>query len=214
MAKLRLLIADDQPLMRAGFRAVLEATGEMEVVAEAGDGAEAGTADSASGFFRDLVATGRSPLSLFFVRLPAAIAVSLALVLSAFALSVIATFVFAGGTPTPSLSLILRSAGWIALATVIVVAFAVGAGSRTGSRAVTLAAVIGWQLVATQLLLKTTALGSVRDALLTVSLRQVAPFDIGVGTVAMSTGVAVAVLVAWALIPAALGAWQTKVRDA
>ena len=41
MAKLRLLIADDQPLMRAGFRAVLEATGEMEVVGEASDGAEA-----------------------------------------------------------------------------------------------------------------------------------------------------------------------------
>lgn len=41
MPKLRLLIADDQPLMRAGFRAVLEATGEMEVVAEAADGIEA-----------------------------------------------------------------------------------------------------------------------------------------------------------------------------
>jgi DNA-binding NarL/FixJ family response regulator len=41
MPKLRLMIADDQPLMRAGFRAVLEATGEMEVVGEASDGAEA-----------------------------------------------------------------------------------------------------------------------------------------------------------------------------
>jgi DNA-binding NarL/FixJ family response regulator len=41
MAKLRLLIADDQPLMRTGFRMVLEASGEMEVVAEAGDGIEA-----------------------------------------------------------------------------------------------------------------------------------------------------------------------------
>jgi DNA-binding NarL/FixJ family response regulator len=41
MAKLRLLIADDQPLMRAGFKAVLEATGEMQVVGEAADGAEA-----------------------------------------------------------------------------------------------------------------------------------------------------------------------------
>jgi DNA-binding NarL/FixJ family response regulator len=39
--KLRLLIVDDQPLMRAGFRAVLEATGEMEVIAEAADGNEA-----------------------------------------------------------------------------------------------------------------------------------------------------------------------------
>jgi DNA-binding NarL/FixJ family response regulator len=41
VSKLRLLIADDQPLMRAGFRAVLEATGEMEVVGEASDGEEA-----------------------------------------------------------------------------------------------------------------------------------------------------------------------------
>jgi DNA-binding NarL/FixJ family response regulator len=46
--KLRLLIADDQPLMRAGFRAVLEATGEMEVVAEAGDGVQAIAAARAS----------------------------------------------------------------------------------------------------------------------------------------------------------------------
>jgi DNA-binding NarL/FixJ family response regulator len=41
MSRLRVVIADDQPLMRAGFRAVLEATGEIEVVAEAGDGEEA-----------------------------------------------------------------------------------------------------------------------------------------------------------------------------
>ena len=37
MTRLRILIADDQPLMRAGFRAVLEASG-FEVVAEAADG--------------------------------------------------------------------------------------------------------------------------------------------------------------------------------
>ena len=35
---IRVLIADDQPLMRAGFRTVLEATGSIAVVAEAGDG--------------------------------------------------------------------------------------------------------------------------------------------------------------------------------
>jgi DNA-binding NarL/FixJ family response regulator len=39
--RLRLVIADDQPLLRAGFRAVLEATGEMEVVGEAEDGEQA-----------------------------------------------------------------------------------------------------------------------------------------------------------------------------
>jgi DNA-binding NarL/FixJ family response regulator len=40
MSRIRVLIADDQPLMRAGFRAVLEASG-FEVVAEAADGEEA-----------------------------------------------------------------------------------------------------------------------------------------------------------------------------
>jgi DNA-binding NarL/FixJ family response regulator len=38
---IRVLIADDQPLMRTGFRTVLEATGMIEVVAEADDGAQA-----------------------------------------------------------------------------------------------------------------------------------------------------------------------------
>ena len=41
MRRLRVVIADDQPMMRAGFKAVLEATGNIEVVAEAGNGEEA-----------------------------------------------------------------------------------------------------------------------------------------------------------------------------
>ncbi len=41
MSRLRVVIADDQPMMRAGFKAVLEATGNIEVVAEAGTGEEA-----------------------------------------------------------------------------------------------------------------------------------------------------------------------------
>jgi DNA-binding NarL/FixJ family response regulator len=38
---LRILIADDQTLVRTGFRMILEAEDDLEVVAEAGDGAEA-----------------------------------------------------------------------------------------------------------------------------------------------------------------------------
>jgi DNA-binding NarL/FixJ family response regulator len=41
MMRLRVVIADDQPMMRAGFKAVLEAAGDIEVVAEAATGAEA-----------------------------------------------------------------------------------------------------------------------------------------------------------------------------
>ncbi len=35
----RLVLADDQPLVRMGFRLVLEATGDIQVVGEASDGA-------------------------------------------------------------------------------------------------------------------------------------------------------------------------------
>src|SRR3984893_14016003 len=38
---LRVVIADDQPMMRAGFKTVLEASGDIEVVAEAATGDEA-----------------------------------------------------------------------------------------------------------------------------------------------------------------------------
>jgi len=41
VTKLRVVIADDQPMMRAGFKAVLEATGDIEVIAQAGSGEEA-----------------------------------------------------------------------------------------------------------------------------------------------------------------------------
>ena len=41
MTKIRVLIVDDQPLARAGFKAVLEATGGIEVVAEAENGEQA-----------------------------------------------------------------------------------------------------------------------------------------------------------------------------
>jgi hypothetical protein len=176
-------------------------------------GTEAGTADMASGVFRDLVATGRSSLSLFLVRAPAAIIVTLIFNGLGFLISLAATFAFAGGVPTPDLSLILQSAAWILLSNVLLAALAVGVGSLTGSRAVTLTAVIGWQTVATQLLLNVPSLGSARDGLLTASLSQIAPFDFGTG-VTMAAGVAVAVTAAWLVVPAAVGAWRTKTRDA
>jgi DNA-binding NarL/FixJ family response regulator len=47
VSRLRVVIADDQPMMRAGFKAVLEATGSIEVVAEAATGEEAVTAAEA-----------------------------------------------------------------------------------------------------------------------------------------------------------------------
>jgi ABC-type transport system involved in multi-copper enzyme maturation permease subunit len=178
-------------------------------------GSEAGTVDQSSGVFRDLVATGRSRLALFFVRLPAAIAVTLAFTAAGFAVGLLGVFLFAGGGATPSLSIILQGAGWVALANVVLVAVAVSVGAFTGSRAITLTALIGLQTIVTQLLLGVSSLGSVRDILITPSLSQLVPVGGGIGgDIAMSTGVAVAVLAGWALIPTAIAAWRTNTRDA
>jgi len=38
---IRVLLADDQPLVRTGFRMILESESDIEVVGEAGDGADA-----------------------------------------------------------------------------------------------------------------------------------------------------------------------------
>jgi ABC-type transport system involved in multi-copper enzyme maturation permease subunit len=177
-------------------------------------GTEAGTADLASGVFRDLVATGRSRLALFAVRAPAAIAVTLTCTGIGFGLSLVATFALAGGSPTPSLGLILQAAGWVVLSNVVMVALAVGVGSLTGSRAVTLTAVIGWQTVATQILINVSGLGDGRDALLTPALAQLNPFSSKFSGITMATGVAVVVAACWAIVPSVVGAWKTKTRDA
>jgi ABC-type transport system involved in multi-copper enzyme maturation permease subunit len=198
-----------------GFRHGVEALGVFfGMLAAVLIGAEVGTADVSSGVFRDLVATGRSRLALFAVRLPAAAIVSLCLSAAAYALVLLATFVFADGTATPGLGLILQSAGWIALANVVVAGVAVGVGSMSGSRALTLTAVIGWQAILTNLLVNVKSLGSVRDALLTPALQQLMPVKGERLDVVMAVGIAVLVICAWLVIPQALGAWRTQARDA
>jgi DNA-binding NarL/FixJ family response regulator len=57
---IRVLIADDQELLRAGFRMIIDAQQDMEVVGEAADGAQA----------VDLVASVRPDVVLMDIRMP------------------------------------------------------------------------------------------------------------------------------------------------
>ena len=57
---IRVLIADDQQLVRSGFRMMLEAEGDIEVVAEASDGQEA----------VDLTSSQRPDVALLDLRMP------------------------------------------------------------------------------------------------------------------------------------------------
>jgi hypothetical protein len=177
-------------------------------------GTEAGTADIGSGVFRDLVATGRSRLWLYVVRVPAAFVVTFAFTLTAYLIALIVSYVAAGGTPTPTASMAIDSVLWIALCNFVFCGFAVGVGSLTGSRGATLTATIGWTTVATQLLLHLTSLGTVRNVLLTAALGNVMPVPGDIAGIFMATVTAVIVIVCWGIVPSVVGAWQTVRRDA
>lgn len=190
-------------------------------------GAEAGTIDQANGVFRDLAATGRSRTALFLTRIPAAIAVAVAFTLGGFGISVAAAVAFHGSAPAPGAGLVAESAGWVILATAVVTTLAVGAGSLTGSRPVTITAIIGWQTIASLLLYTAQFLGPARDLVLNIALGSLLPGE-AIGShahpsssnalpnfkLAMPAAVAALVLLAWVVVPAVAGAWRTRTRDA
>lgn len=179
-------------------------------------GTESGAGDVASGVFRDLVATGRSKLALFLVRIPAAILVSLGCLTLGLIVAFTASLVLADGSATPSLGLITSGAGWVLLADGIVCVIAVGLGALTGSRAITLTALIGWELVLSPQLLDASSLGTVRRVLLDGALVRIEPRPLPNGTphLSLSITLVVAVMTLWPLVFAALGAWRTATRDA
>jgi hypothetical protein len=190
-------------------------------------GTEAGTIDVAAGVFRDLAATGRSRTALFLTRIPAAIAVALAFTLGGFLLTVAAAFAFHGPTPAPGAGLIARSGLWVVLATAVVTAVAVGVGSLTGSKPVTVTAIIGWQTVASGILYLATFLGAARDLVLVFAVDRFQPGP-AIGTRAnpgssnalnnlklpMPAVAAIVVILGWLIAAAVAGAWRTSSRDA
>jgi hypothetical protein len=179
-------------------------------------GTEAGTTDTASGVFRDLVVTGRSRLALFAVRVPAALLVTLALALVALGVSIAATFAFAGGLATPSASFVTDAVLWVCGAQLVMCVVAIGLGSLTGSRAASLTILIAWQVIAGRLLARATVFGDVRDAVPNIALGALKPGQpLGDNFgLTMGAGVAVAILAGWVVVWLALGARKTIVRDA
>lgn len=179
-------------------------------------GTESGAGDTAAGVFRDLVATGRSRLALFFARIPAALLVTFACLAVGLTVAVVASFALADSSATPHLGLIAAGAGWVLLADAIVCVIAVGLGSLTCSRAITLTALIGWELVLSPQLLQSASFGSARKGLLDGALVRIEPHPLPNGTphLSMSILLVVVAMTLWPLVIGALGAWRTVTRDA
>jgi ABC-type transport system involved in multi-copper enzyme maturation permease subunit len=181
-------------------------------------GVEAGTGDASAGVFRDLVVTGRSRLSLFASRVPAALVVCFAVMLAAYAVLLVGIFAFASNLATPSVSLVLNGLGFMLLAAGTLCAVAVGFASLTNSKPAAIIALIAWQIVASPLLAGIKSLGSMRKGLLSQAIAHFSPVHIGEGghgaAVTLSGGLAFIVIVAWLVVFLGLGAWRTRTMDA
>jgi hypothetical protein len=179
-------------------------------------GATLGAGDLGSGVFRELVVTGRSRFALFAARVPAGLALVWVLTGLGFVVTATAANVFAGSLAAPGPALIAQSAAWLALTTGLSLALGLGVSSVVGSRGTTIGVVLGWQLVATPLLVQIKTLGSLREGLSAAAVARLQPDALvhNGPQVSMSLAAAVVVIIAWATVPLALGAWRTATRDA
>jgi ABC-type transport system involved in multi-copper enzyme maturation permease subunit len=178
-------------------------------------GAQAGAGDTSAGMFRDLVLTGRSRLALFAARIPGALALCLLVVTAGYAALVIVTEAFAGSAPTPSVSTMLEGYGWALLVDGVVCVIAVGLASLTQSRPASIITLVGFELVASPVLLQSSSFGSARKALLDASVLKLAPaLGRGAPVLAESIGLTLTVMALWLIVPTALGAWRTVRADA
>lgn len=199
-----------------GFDHLLEIIGVfMGPLAAVLIGAEAGAGDSASGVFRDLVVTGRSRSALFGARIPGALMLCLPVIAVGYAIGVAGTFLLADGTPTPSTTMVLQGFGWALLVDGVVCVVAVGLASLTNSRPATITTLVGFELVASPLLLADSSLGSVRKALLDSSVLHLAPaISHGAPVIGESLFVVLLAMALWLIVSAGLGAWRTRTMDA
>ena len=165
-------------------------------------GATAGAADIEAGVFRDLVATGRSRLALFFARVPGAWAIVLPALAAAVALAAVLS--------TPSAADFGLGAAQVLTAGALTAAVCVGLAALTGSRGTIIGLALAFQLGVSPLLAQVEPLGDAR-----FGIPQVAIAKIGgsAGDLAFTVPVAIAIVLAWAAAALAAGAWRSNTQE-
>jgi hypothetical protein len=211
-----------------GLRTFSDAIGiiaSLSIVASILVGATLGTSDVSTGVFRDLVVTGRSRLDLFAARVPAGLALVLAVAAAGYALTAGTALLSAGtlettaddlGTIAPGTGLLLQSAAWLAVVCVSGFALSYGVSSLVGSAGGSIATLLALWLVVTPLVQSLDELAWLSDGLVISGLDRLMPDGLMArpeNLLPSLTG-AIAVLVAWAAVPLLAGAWRTMTRDA
>ncbi|MDB5114208.1 MAG: hypothetical protein JWL78_1278 [Chloroflexi bacterium] len=195
----------------------LEALSLLGGIAGVMIGATAGAGDLGAGVFRDLVATGRSRLALFGVRLPGALALFVPLIIAGLAIATVCSILLAGSLANPSATLVLHYAAWLLVATTLPLILALGISSLLGSRTITVGVLLGWQLAAGPILGQLGFLGRLRDGISVLATDRLLPVPSGRGgdvAASMPLAVALVVIAAWAAVALGAGAWRTRTMDA
>ncbi len=178
--------------------------------------ASAGGSDVRAGVFRDLVATGRSRITLFGVRYPAILVVAFAFTALAVALATIAGFLGADGTTALSMDDVARWSGFYALAVAFSAAVGLGIGALFANASVSTTVVVAWLLIAGPLLGAASFLGPLRHVVSINALERFRPLgaDEVLNNPGLGRGTAAVIVAGWIVLSLAAGAWRTRMRDA
>jgi hypothetical protein len=172
-------------------------------------GATAGAADIEAGVFRDLVATGRSRLALFFARVPGAWAIVLPVLALAVALAAVLATVLDGASSAPTGGDIASAAAEVLTAGALSAAVCVGLAALTGSRGTVIGVALAFQLGVSPLLAQVGPLGDARFGIPQVAIARIG----GADDLEFAVVTAIAILLAWAAAALAAGAWRSSTQE-
>jgi hypothetical protein len=185
--------------------------GTIAIVVAALIGVAAGAGDAELGMLRDLVATGRSRMTLFASRTVAGVVISIGLMAGGLAVATVASLALAGSTPTPSLSNVVRSDAAVLAFAASAALICSGIGAFVRSRGPLTGSVVAFGVVISQLLLQITFLGDWRAVVpLGAFLRLAGHTNNQISGLHFSVPVAIASLMAWTAGAIVAGGWWTR----
>jgi ABC-type transport system involved in multi-copper enzyme maturation permease subunit len=164
-------------------------------------GATAGAADIEAGVFRDLVATGRSRLALFFARVPGAWAIVLPVLALAVALAAVID-----GPPSDDL---VAGTAQVLISGALTAAVCVGLAALTGSRGTVIGLALAFQLGVSPILAQVEAIGEARYGIPSVAIARIG----GVDELEFALATAIVIVLAWAAAALAAGAWRSATQE-
>lgn len=194
-----------------GVQAFQDATdflGLIGVVVAAMIGVTAGAGDAELGVLRDLVATGRSRITLFASRAAGSVLVTVTVLAAALVVVTGLSVALAGSARVPSLSeIVQRDAAVLGFAASGALVCA-GIASFVRTRGPMMASVIAFGVLISQVLLRVSFLGNIRAVLPLAAFNRVVGDSIS--GLRISLPVAIVVLVAWAVAAVAAGGWWAR----